>query len=96
MCKLNTLGFNKRQLNRIVKEIEMISVYTNDILHADDKHYITLYGIVYTDNEQALLLEPEKCARREWFDRDNLPENLFTPIKNLKKKGFSPFIERKN
>jgi hypothetical protein len=30
-------------------------------------------------------LEPENFIKWEWFDKQNLPENLFLPIKNLLK-----------
>jgi 8-oxo-dGTP diphosphatase len=29
------------------------------------------------------LLEPHKCEEWVWLDKDNLPKNIFLPIKNL-------------
>jgi 8-oxo-dGTP diphosphatase len=30
-------------------------------------------------------MEPDKCSEWKWFEKDNFPDNVFLPIKNLLK-----------
>lgn len=72
-----------------LKDVSLLDVYTNDIFTKEEKHYITLYVMAETEQEPELL-EPEKCLEWRWFSWDDLPENLFLPLQNLKKQGFRP------
>lgn len=55
--------------------------YTNDMFFKNDLHYITLF--VRCDFEgEPKIMEPDKCSDIQWFDKDNLPKELFTPIEN--------------
>lgn len=65
--------------------------YTNDMFTKEEKHYITIFMLSKIKSGEAKVMEPEKCEKWEWFDWDNLPQNLFIPIKNLKETGFNPF-----
>ncbi len=56
---------------------------TNDIFKESEKHYITCFML--TDSFEGSLknMEPDKCAKWEWFDLDNLPSPLFLPMTEL-------------
>ncbi len=65
--------------------------YTNDIFVKENKHYVTAFILASSENGEPRVLEPEKCEEWRWFKWDQLPEPLFLPVQNLKKKDFSPF-----
>lgn len=65
-------------------------IATNDFFKEDEKHYITLFIRVKTDEEPELK-EPEKCEKWGWFDWDEFPDSLFKPIENLLKRDYDPF-----
>jgi len=65
--------------------------YTNDIFIKEDKHYLTVFAIADHSSGEPVNLEPEKCEELRWFSWDQLPENLFVPVRNLKQTGFDPF-----
>ena len=50
---------------------------------ADDiqpgKHYITVYVKALEHSGEIKITEPEKLDKWEWFDLDNLPDNLYSP-----------------
>lgn len=75
----------------IVKDAT-VGPYTNDIFEEEGKHYITLFMIVTEFSGELIVREPHKCEKWEWFSWDALPEPLFIPVHNLRKKGFSPFV----
>jgi 8-oxo-dGTP diphosphatase len=77
------VGINVKNLRRVG--------FTNDIFTKEGKHYITLFIMADYDSGNAIIKEPQKCDKLEWFGWDDLPENLFLPIANLKKEGFDPF-----
>ena len=55
---------------------------TNDIF-AKDKHYVTIFMTADWANGDAVNNEPDKCSEIDWFKYDDMPENIFLPIKNL-------------
>lgn len=65
--------------------------YTNDVFHKEGKHYVTVFAIADYEGGEVVNLEPDKCEELKWHAWDELPENLFIPIKNLRKTGFDPF-----
>lgn len=65
----------------IIKRPEFKAI-TNDIFKKTGKHYITLWYEVSTTSEPRVT-SPQEIDRWQWFDRDDLPEPLFLPIKNL-------------
>ena len=65
--------------------------YTNDYFEKENKHYVTLYVISDYSSGKVENLEPNKCDKWEWFDWNNLPDNLFLPLANLKLTKFNPF-----
>ncbi len=56
---------------------------TNDIFTEEEKHYITLFMVGEYVGGKPECMEPEKCDRWEWFAWNEMPENVFLPIKNL-------------
>ena len=64
--------------------------FTNDVMTADDKHYVTLFVIADNAVGEPAVCEPAKCLRWAWFDWSDLPEPLFQPLQTLKHSGFQP------
>jgi len=89
----NVIDCALRELNEEVgirvKNIR-IAPYTNDFFDVENKHYITLFVIADYDSGDVERKEPDKCEGWEWFDWEELPIELFIPIKNLKKLNFNP------
>ncbi|MBT8120073.1 MAG: NUDIX domain-containing protein [Gammaproteobacteria bacterium] len=54
--------------------------YTDDQFEVAQKKYITLLVSCEYDSGEVKVLEPEKCARWQWFDYRSLPSPLFVPI----------------
>lgn len=63
---------------------------TNDIFEKEGKHYITIFMISNWNSGEARIMEPNKAAELGWFDWNELPYPLFTPLQNLLKQGFNP------
>jgi len=61
-----------------VKNIKQI-IATNDIFPKDHKHYVTIFMACDYEGGIPQPLEPNKCFEWRWFDRNNLPDNLFLP-----------------
>jgi len=76
----------------IVKNVRLGTV-TNDIFEKDDKHYITIAMVADYAGGEPERLEPNKCLEWRWFTMDDLPENLFVPVKNAFEQGFNPFSQ---
>lgn len=72
----------------LLLETFIVGPYTNDYFEKEDKHYITLFMIAKIDSGEPKNLEPEKCEGWEWFDWNNLPDELFGPVERLKATGF--------
>jgi len=56
---------------------------TNDFYQESGKHYITLHFVCHSFSGSPKVTEPDKCACWQWFDLDNLPENLLLSNKNF-------------
>ena len=52
---------------------------TDDI--QPNKHYVTLDVLATKYSGELKVMEPEKIDKWEWFDLDNLPENIYSPSK---------------
>lgn len=67
--------------------IELLNIctysFTNDIFEDENKHYVTIFMVSTKFVGEAQLLEPDYCQCWQWFTREELPENLFLPLKNL-------------
>jgi len=73
----------KEETGLEVSELKFLAV-TNDFFEKENKHYITIFMIAEAEGELKVM-EPEKCEKWEYFEIDNLPENLFKPFENLLK-----------
>jgi 8-oxo-dGTP diphosphatase len=68
-----------------IKDIKFLTV-TNDVFVSENKkHYITIIMTARADKGEPQNKEPEKCEKWEWVKWDEFPENLFLPVKNLRK-----------
>lgn len=67
-------------------------LYTEDYFEKEDKHYITIFVTSDYSSGKVENLEPDRCESLEWFDWNNLLDDLFLPIINLKLTNFNPFI----
>ncbi|MBU2562419.1 MAG: NUDIX domain-containing protein [Nanoarchaeota archaeon] len=65
-------------------------IATNDFFEKDHKHYITLFVRAIPKKGFLQVREPHKCEEWKWFKWEELPENLFLPIKNLIKQKYNP------
>jgi len=61
---------------------------TNDMFKLENKHYISIFMKVHYPHSVIQNLEPHKVLEWRWFDFNDLPENLFLPLKNLKASRF--------
>jgi len=64
---------------------------TNDFFKKENKHYNTIFVLSDYISGEPEVREPHKCLCWDWYDWDNLPTPLFTPIENLLKTGINPF-----
>ena len=67
--------------------------YTNDRFEAEKKHYVTLFVIAEYRGGEAVVREPEKCEKWQWFAWEDLPRPRFLPLENLLAQGAAPLIE---
>lgn len=64
-------------------DISDIHVYTATDEFQSDRHYVTI-GVISSSYEGELkAMEPNKIDRWAWFNLDNLPDNIYTPSKNM-------------
>lgn len=55
--------------------------FTNDIFETDGLHYVTLFfEALWDTTQEAQNLEPDKTVEWQWFDIDDLPDNMFPPL----------------
>jgi hypothetical protein len=56
--------------------------FSNNLLEKEGLHYITLYFVAQWDKKQEpKLMEPNSCEGWQWFDTEELPENIWENIK---------------
>jgi len=72
----------------------LLGPYTNDFFEKENRHYITLFAMAEYESGKVEIMEPKKCEKWEWFSWDKLPKKLFTPVKNLIKSGYNPFLKQ--
>ena len=64
-------------------DISNIRVYTATDEFQTDRHYVTI-GVISSSYEGELkVMEPNKIDGWSWFDLNNLPDNIYTPSKNM-------------
>jgi 8-oxo-dGTP diphosphatase len=64
--------------------------YTSTLFPAEGEHYITLFALGSSEVGEAVVREPAKCIRWEWFPWSALPSPLFEPLRSLQLSGFVP------
>ena len=67
------------------------ATFTNDINMEEGNHYITIFLLADYDSGEVRVMEPHKCEKWEWFEWENMPQPLFSPIVNLLKMNYHPF-----
>ena len=78
----------KEETNLLLKDVE---VFTASDEFQLDRHYVTI-GVRSSSYEGELkIMEPNKIDEWKWFDINDLPNNIYTPSKNMieeyKKRG---------
>lgn len=56
--------------------------YANTSFEVDGRYFVTLFVSAVIESGEAYVMEPEKCALWQWFQPQQLPSPLFTPIRN--------------
>ena len=49
----------------------------------EQAHYVTIGFLVTSFKGEAIVTEPDKNIDWRWFDLNNLPNNLYSPSKNI-------------
>ena len=78
----------KEETNLLLKDVQ---VFTATDEFQSDRHFVTI-GVISSSYEGELrVMEPSKIDEWKWFDLKHLPENIYTPSKNMineyKKRG---------
>ena len=78
------------EIGAVLKNLRIVD-FTNNFFPQENKHYLTVFVTADLSNVSTINVnEPDKIEALEWFEWDNLPEPMFVPVVNLKKKGFRP------
>ena len=75
---------------REVKEETNLDIDDLEVYGADDdiqpnKHFVTLYVKALKYSGELKVMEPEKQDKWEWYDLDELPDNLYSPSRKALK-----------
>ena len=73
-------------LKNLIKE-----PYTEDFFSDSNKHYITLFVSAEIESGTPQIKEPNKSQEWKWFEWNDLPKPLFTPIARLHELGYTPY-----
>ena len=68
----------KEETNLDIKNPEVYSV-SDDF--QPDRHFVTIEMITNEYSGELKIMEPEKEDDWQWFDLDNLPDNIYSPSK---------------
>ncbi len=63
---------------------------TNDINYEMNEHFVTIIMTADYVSGEVAVKEPEKCEKWEWFDWNDVSENLTSCVASLKKQKFEP------
>ena len=66
-------------------DIEDLEVYGADDDIQPNKHFVTLYVKALKYSGELKIMEPDKQDKWEWYDLDELPDNLYSPSKKALK-----------
>jgi 8-oxo-dGTP diphosphatase len=73
-----------------VKNLKIVTA-TNDIHYEMNEHFVTIIMTADYVSGEVVVKEPEKCEKWEWFDWNDIPENLSSCVASLKKQKFEPY-----
>jgi 8-oxo-dGTP diphosphatase len=60
----------------------------NTIYHLEDKHYVVIFMKAnLPSGQEPKNIEPDKCEKWGWFEKDNLPSPLMPGIQMLVEEG---------
>ena len=71
----------KEEVGLTIEKAELWAVNNN--ITNKDLHYVNLDFLVTKWSGEPKNLEPEKCAKIEWFDLDKLPKPLMLPTQTF-------------
>lgn len=54
--------------------------FTRDVF--PESCWLTIHYLANSNNVKPIVCEPDKCQTWQWFDKCNIPKNLFLPAKN--------------
>ena len=78
----------KEETNLLLKDVQ---VFTATDEFQSDRHFVTICVISSSYEGELKIMEPNKIDEWKWFDINDLPNNLYTPSKNMieeyKKRG---------
>ena len=73
----------KEETDLDVEISDLVLYGTISAVYSDTLHYVTIIYEAKNWSGAAKIMEPTKCAAWVWFNTDNLPEELFLPLKNF-------------
>lgn len=73
----------KEETNLIANTDDLILLGVSNAVFDDETHYITVIYEVSKYSGELKIMEPDKCESWEWMTYDDLPVNLFLPLKNF-------------
>lgn len=65
--------------------------YVNNVDEDAMTHYLVLFGVADYEEGEAALTEPDSFYEWRWVNWENLPEPLFSPIRQFIQEGHTPF-----
>jgi len=89
----------KEETNLDITNLEKID-WSNDIFDKENLHYVTLFYLTHCFSGEMINLEgPEylkkpKCLELKWFPINNLPAELFLPLKQIVENNYNKIIDR--
>lgn len=75
----------KEETNLITSTDNLVFCGFSNTIFDDNLHYITLIYNIISYTGELKIMEEDKCEKWEWFDLNNLPQNLFKPLENYLK-----------
>ncbi len=73
----------KEETNLTITNFTFLDI-TNNIFEENNKHYVTIFMQNHISKNAVITnMEPDKTSAWLWFNINNLPNNLFLPLKSL-------------
>lgn len=72
----------KEEVNVDISNARVVGV-TNDVMHDDEKHYVTIFVEAEYAGGEVKILEPHKTTEVKWCALEELPSPLFIPLENF-------------